>query len=345
MRILSLLTGTVYLLLLSSNKVTSASTVETCTSVLSSSDGTDTYTGLCNDVWSTLKPLVRPTQPQVGYAWVQYKLDKDFTSVEAAQKELDVSVTPALLGPTENPDINAIYIVDDHHTYCALDASGYDTVTATINILRDLRNETVVNFWKYIANHNYSMMASHPLGQPNTLPLPMTYENMPTVISFTNDNKTLTDDPWRSLVGYSRKVKTAPSPAPSCGSSKKCCARCFYRGCGDGSNNSGPSVPFFEFRWSYYTLTAYLDSSWWDSSSDYKTFQKAYQNLPYPSNFGQIDTNAWIDTASLLVPLCRGDTTGTYLLPVDIFEGATNLPGYTRGYTELDADPTCEQPS
>ena len=329
------------ILLTSSSSIFVSAATPACSDIL---NDLTPYNGECTDTWATLKPIVRPTQPQVGYAWVQYKLDKDFTSESNAQAELDASITPAILGPTNDTNIFAIYYVDDHHTYCALDASGYDTVTATLNIICDLRNETLDTFWTYLGSHNYSMLAMHPLDQPNSLPLPINYTDMPLSLSFIKGDRTLSDDPWRSLAGFSRKIKDAPSPAPSC-SNYKYCERCFYRGCNDGSQSTGPSVPFFEFRWSYFMLSAYIDSTWWDSNKEYTTFVNSYETLPYPSTFGKIDTTAWLDTASLLIPLCRGDNTGNYLLPTNIFEGATTLPGYTQGYTELDADPTCDQPS
>ena len=33
------------------------------------------FIGLCNNKWKNLKPLIKPTQSQVGYAWIQRKLD------------------------------------------------------------------------------------------------------------------------------------------------------------------------------------------------------------------------------------------------------------------------------
>ena len=93
--------------------------------------------------WSNLKPIIKPTQKEVGYAWIQYKLNKDFTSSSKAQDEIDSSATPAVIGPD-----NAFYIVDDHHTLCALDYSGYNSVSVTLNVICDKRYlKNMDDFW------------------------------------------------------------------------------------------------------------------------------------------------------------------------------------------------------
>ena len=83
-----------------------AGTVD-CTNVLTD---TANFTGICNNKWDNLKAIVKPTQAQVGYAWVQYKLDKNYKSASDTQDELDSSPIPAAIGPD-----SFIYIVDDHH--------------------------------------------------------------------------------------------------------------------------------------------------------------------------------------------------------------------------------------
>lgn len=391
-------------------------TSKSCKSVISSGDS---FTGVCSDEWATIQTLIKPTQPQVGYAWISYKLDKDFSTESDAQSAMDEAPTPAgesitnslqasrrqkllwltftysdapkdlvaivhcskcaqygivcirdtdpfncrtavgaladlrhtirttftaVLG-TDASGNDAMYVVDDHHTLCALDLSGFDAVTVSLNILCDLRHLDVDAFWGYLAANNLTFLASHvPTSQPNTLPVPITPKDMPTTFEFTTAKQTLTDDSWRSLAGFSRKVKDAPSPAPSC-SDYKYCERCMYRGCSGGSALSGPSVPFFEFRWSYYMLSAYLDASWWPSPAEYSEFQSSYEALPaVVIGHGSVDTDAWLDTAGKLIALCRGANTGAFVLPDTMFQGDGSLPGYVQGYEELDADPTCDAP-
>ena len=78
---------------------------------------TDTtlFQGICTSTWSSLRSLLRPTQMQVGYAWIGYKLEKDFSSLSQAEETITGAITPAVLGPE-----GKFYIVDDHHTLCAL---------------------------------------------------------------------------------------------------------------------------------------------------------------------------------------------------------------------------------
>lgn len=100
------------------------------------------FKGQCNNKWSNLKLLLKPTQSQVGYAWIQRKLDSSFSSSSDAQDEMDSNLTPGVIGPD-----NYIYIIDDHHTLSALDFSGYDS-TVIVDVICDKRSsETMDKFW------------------------------------------------------------------------------------------------------------------------------------------------------------------------------------------------------
>lgn len=314
-----------------------------CVDVVASSSK---FTGTCSDEWSSLKPLIRPMQPQAGYAWVQRKLDKDFSTEADAQASMDAEATPAVLG-TDAKGVSFLAIVDDHHTLCALDASGYSTVTASVNVLCDLRDYSTDAFFKYMVENNFTYLARHPTGSPNALPEPILPAQLPTHFSFTARDRSLTDDPWRSLAGFARKVTSAPDPAPSCSKADgKYCERCMYRGCGANAlQPSGSAVDFFEFKWSYFFLwTVVKDASYWPSADALDTFQAAYDALP-PAVIGNVDTAAWQAAADLLVPLCRADATGDYQLPVSMFATGGNLPGYVAGYEKLGDDPTCDADS
>lgn len=303
------------------------------------------FSGLCSDVWSELKPVMRPTQPQVGVAWIQRKLDKDFTSESEAQAVMDADPAPVVMG-TDQKGQQFFFAVDDHHTLCGLDASGYD-VTVTLNVLCDLRDYTWDAFWANMEAHYFSYLARHPIGKPNALPLPITPGQMPDHFSFTPRDNVFTDDPWRSLAGFSRKVQDAPYPAPACDTKagdSKVCERCMYRGCGvDGLQPSGPSVDFFEFKWAYFFLyTLIKDASYWPDTASFDAFKAAYDALPVPAVIGEIDTSAWQEAANLLVPLCRAKATGNYQLPLSVFPTGGSLPGFVSGYSKLDDDPTCD---
>ncbi|KAJ1434049.1 ParB/Sulfiredoxin [Ochromonadaceae sp. CCMP2298] len=308
------------------------------------------FVGICDNKWKNLKPLMRPTQPEVGFAWISYKVDKDFFSEGDAQNEIESSVTPAVLGPGP-----AIYIVDDHHTLAALDYSGYDDTKVTVNILCDKRNLSEAEFWISLSAQNLAYLASHPRNQPNSLPTTISYKEMPSTFSFTSASKSMSDDPWRSMAGFSRKVEDAADPAPSCGSSDdKNCERCMFRGCLDGYEISGGGVSFFEFRWSYFMNDAtFFDTQYWPSSSDLATFSSLYKALP-SAEPSKTNTDDWFAAANYVISLCRSPASAGYELPSDIFPGVNStpqsrggqtLPGYVQDYLKLDSDPTCDAPT
>lgn len=153
--------------------------------------------------------------------------DKDFDTKADAQATMDESATPSVLG-TDADGTPFVAIVDDHHTLSALDASGYDSVTVTVDIICDLRSYPVDKFWAYLEATNLTYLAAHPAGEPNALPVPIPASDMPTYFSFTSRDQSMSDDPWRSLAGFSRKVRSAPAPAPACDGSGdyKYCERC-----------------------------------------------------------------------------------------------------------------------
>jgi hypothetical protein len=212
-----------------------------CDDVLLSSD---TFTGDCNNKWKNLKPLIKPTQDEVGYAWVQRKYDKSFQSSKDAQEEIDSSPIPAVLGPTDDGS-GAIYIVDHHHELAALDWSGYTDVSVTVTIVCDKRTLSISKFWSYMENSDDVYLLEHPSGEPNTLPQNIDYTDLPTYFSFTSTDKSFNDDPWRSLGSYVRK--TSNSTCTSMGFDTDC-MRCFVRDC----DSDGSTIPFYEFKWGYF---------------------------------------------------------------------------------------------
>eukprot|EP01035_Chromulina_nebulosa_P019984 gene19984-25954_t len=260
---------------------------------------------------------------------------------------MDASPSPAVIAPN-----NKFYIVDDHHTISALDYSDYDSVSVTINIICDKRNLTSMDaFWVQMVDEQLVLLLSRDETSPNALPTAIVSSNLPSSFTFTKSSKSFSDDPWRSLAGYSRKVTKVDkvnSKAVEC-SDNKYCQRCFYRGCGDGHQSSGDGVPFFEFKWGYYlSYASYHDSSYWPSQSDYNNFIKHYNSLSDQisvRNLNEIDTDKWLKAASYLISLCRAVSTGGYQLPSDLFDNSNSLPGYTSGYTQLAKDPDCSSPT
>lgn len=274
---------------------------------------------------------------QVGYAWIQHKLENDYTSAASAQAAMDAGPVPAVIGPGPS-----IYIVDDHHSSCALDFSGFDDTTVTFAILCDLRTTVEDEFWNILQKQNLAYLAAH-MDTTNSLPVQISWKQLPNRFSFTASDQTLSDDPWRSLAGYSRKVEHPPH-APACSDSKYC-ERCMFRGCGDGFQKSGHGVAYFEFRWAYFMNDAtYHTPSWWASESDRQVFLKLYEALPV-SVVGKVDTSDWMKVAENVISLCRANTTGEYKLDTVLYPGTTNLPGYVSGYVPLPDDPSCLAPT
>lgn len=121
------------------------------------------FIGLCNNKWKNLQPLLKPTQTEVGFAWIEYKLEKNFKDASDAQDEIDSSPTPGILAPD-----NFIYIIDDHHSLCALDFSGYDSTSVTIDVICDCRSlSSMTEFWKILKEKNLVYLNAHPKNQPN----------------------------------------------------------------------------------------------------------------------------------------------------------------------------------
>jgi hypothetical protein len=303
----------------------------------------DHFTGACSNQWSDLKPIVKPTQSQVGYAWIKYKLNTNFKSAEKAAKLMDKTVTPAVIGPDAK-----FYIVDDHHTLSSLDFSGYDSTSVTLTVICDKRHLNESQFWEEMKEEKLVYLIAHPHNNPNALPVSIQYSDLPTSFSFTESLKTMSDDPWRSIAGLSSKV-THPNTPVKCiiGAGGKYCQRCFNRGCEDGSQKSGPSVPFFEFRWAYYMNLAYDHVSYWPSDIEWQWFHNSYTTLPAPSDdLKNVNTSSWFGAANTIIALCRSQQAGEFRLPTELYGPDRSLPGFVHGYMQLsEPDPQCSIPS
>jgi len=286
------------------------------------------------------------TQPQVGYAWIQYKLENDFGKESDAQNTLDSKPAPVVIGPGP-----AFYLIDDHHTLCALDYAGYSEVSVTLTVLCDKRNMTESEFWADMEVQNFAYLASHPADQPNSLPVRIDHSAIPASFSFISQLTTFSNDNWRALAGFSRKVESLPAAlnVKNCetkNGDNKFCERAFYRGCGDGYQTSGLGVPFFEFRWSYFMNDGYLNTSLWDDTAAYEDFVSIYDQVSAEVSIDleQINTEDWLSTAGYVVPLSRDCSGRMYQLPVEIFSSDLLLPGYYEGYIKLPEDPSCDVP-
>lgn len=327
------------------------------------------FAGQCNNKWKNVKPVVkrklllRPcavvaaavidevphtsaaTQSEVGYAWIRYKIEKDFVHESMAQSAMDGDgAIPAVIGPGP-----AIYVVDDHHTLSALDYSGFDDVSVTFNVICDHRTMSTEDFWDFMRSNHFAYLAAHPHNEPNSMPAPVSYLDLPARFSFTSKDAVFADDPWRSLAGYSRKLTSEKCPKDAA-----YCLRCMYRGCGaEGKGQVGAGVYYFEFQWSYFFNDASYNKEdgsaakqYWPTAQDHSIFVDSYIALPphNVSTLSAIDVAAWMTAASNLFPLCRAENTPKYRLPRSIYGTDDKaLPGVVTGsLVQLPDDPTCD---
>lgn len=309
-----------------------------CDNVLENNQ--DEFTGLCNNKWSNLKKFLKPTQSEVGYAWVQKKLE-DYDSSSHAQDEMDDNPIPCVIGPD-----NYYYVVDHHHELCALDYAGYIDVTVTLNVICDYRSVPTMNeFWNLMADSSLVYLGIHPGGNYSNMPVPIEPAQLPQSFSFTKDEQTLGNDPWRSLASFVRKVNSYYSNPAECTS--KNCYRAYYRGCVDGYQSKGSGVAFFEFRWGYYFLDgSYYHSQYWPNSDQLAFFlSELSKQIDLP--LGKYDLDDWSLIASLLIPLARSDSVSSYLPPYSLFFSNSTLPGFVVGQDTqiLNSDPDCDSPS
>jgi hypothetical protein len=331
--------------------IASISSLIDCDNVLK--DGKEKiFTGFCNNKWSNLKPLVKPTQAEIGYAWVQKKYDDDYHSKSKAQEAMDQNPIPAVIGPD-----NYFYVVDHHHELSALDYSEYSDVTVTLNVSCDQRNvQSMEDFWTMMKGSQLVYLGVHPHGNSSTLPIQIIPEELPQEFHFTKDKKIFQDDPWRALASFVRKVNSYYLNSSDClngESHTKLCYRGYYRGCIDGSEPNGPGVAFYEFRWGYYFLDgSYYQQEYWTNPNHLAAFLNAFSKQQ-KGEMGSYDLDQWASVASLVIPLARSEDISSYRLPVTLFHDDDNttsrsgtLPGYVVGDRPiLNDDPTCSSPS
>lgn len=320
---------------------------------------------VCKTKWKDLRDSMKPTQPEVGYAWIARKVEKDFKTKKGEwrdpddiSKELSDDPTPVVIARNfhdVSDDSLYFYLVDDHHSLCALDYSGLDDVVVSLKVLCDRRDVSPSDaaFWSVMSSHGLAYLGK--MTSTGGLPQRVPFQALPSSFSFTKKDQSLADNPWRSLAGFSRKVVDE-----KCEGSKYC-LRCMKRGCGkNGLDDSGPAVFFFEFRWGYFFQDVYLqdqdnekDNYWPDDKTRLK-FEGQFQKVKAAMDkilakdklkLDDVDLKDWANLAAYVVPLCRSEKTKDYELPAEVFAIATGnpltLPGYVEGDVSLPDDPAC----
>jgi hypothetical protein len=159
-------------------------------------------------------------------------------------------------------------------------------------------------------------------------------EDLPTAFTFERQSSAFKDDRWRAMVGFARKIQL---PGPD-----KYSYRCMDRIC----SPDGGSIPFFEYRWSYFFSVSFNNATAWADPSAFQTFQDAYNNLPSASP-GTADVEAWQKASDTILALCRSEAAGGFKIPEHFGIFAGLLPGYQNGMGPItpgrDAD--CTPPS
>ena len=277
----------------------------------------------CKIAWSKLQKIVRPTQNSVGYAWVQYIVEKDMGSKSDTQSAMDDKIVPVVSGPSDS-----LYIIDHHHHLAAVDFSGFD-VDITIHMVCNYTSMPTEQFWNIMAAQGYSYLFAEK--SPNALPSAIPYSALPTSISFKKSgllkSSTFVDDRWRALAGYVRKIKKSSSNSSAEHPDADYSSRCYNRAC---SPATGESIPFFEYRWAYFFDSAYSKSTLWDSSDDFTAFKTSYDALPSSGPGGAVVAD-WATAAEKLIPLCRGNSAGAFDVPSNFGNMSGPLPGYHKG--------------
>lgn len=303
----------------------------------------------CKAPWgSFLKGKMHPTQPLLGLAWVQYKADAHMGGRADAQGEMDSKIVPVCKGPG-----NGLWILDHHHLLAALDYSGLVGVSPTVHVVCDFSSSTTTpeSFWAQLRAKELTYLKVRPDGNSSALPTEtVDWRDLPTVINMSRHEGSVgvslssrgssggfRDDPWRSLVGFSRKIKGSDCPHGD-----KYCRRAFTKAC----NAHHRGIPFFEFRWSYFFNDAYLrgPDALWGGVAGYATFADAYRSLK-PFVIGKGDTDEWSRASEYLVALARSEAASEYEVPVSQKGCKGRLPGQITASGNIDTpDPVCDLP-
>jgi len=222
---------------------------------------------------------------------------------------------------------------------CALDASGYTSIKVTIHVVCDYSSNTIDEFWVAMQKNNYVYLGVRPAGEPTSLPKPGVPSMLPSTFEYNSKAVSLTDDPFRSLAGFIRKIEK-----PSCPASNKYCLRGFDRQC----SASGAAVSHVEFRWAYFFNDGYHNAALWDSSSHYSSFLSKFNKLLGMS--GPLSQNVrseadWMAVVEVLFYQARSASALTYTVPEAFGNIAGKLPGAMKGTGPIDEeDADCDIP-
>ena len=307
----------------------------------------------CRLPWEELRPLLRPTQPSVGYAWVLNIKQRNFANSKMAQASLDEETIPVAAGLGVHGD--ALYLVDHHHLLSALDLSGHNPLVR-VHMACRLKQSSEVAIWNELFHRGWAFPHSIPAIAASNFTQRLTLSEalaaVPRQLRFTPTNQTLVDDPWRSLAGFARKLdasQLAPPDGGSCPAASKFCMRAYDSPCRKADNSA---IPFLEFRWAHFFARAYQERQLWPSKGECRScsatpavdFSRSFVALP-ETRLGKakdVDMAPWFEAAAQLVPLARGKAAAEYSLPDEFGPHAGNLPGVLNGmHAVAHPEPEC----
>jgi len=287
------------------------------------------YVG-CKVAWETYRMIIRPTQPQIGFAAALHKHWDDMDGCDAAQEKMDTKFIPLVKYGAR------LYATDAHHTQSALDSTLCNAMVQYI-LACDYSYLNEQDFWDKMVEQGDTYLWKKPPGSTvDTLPVKISYRELPDHFRFRNaSDVALTDNPWRSLAGISRKIKNSAvckHPEGYTGEEEypygKNCMRAFDRACG----NNGTVINFFEYYWAYFWLDMYNKGI-----PELDEFREAYVQLPtqFPGKYSNSDDagdayTTWKAAAELLVPLSRSELAKNYVNNPGMLP-RTSLPGYVEG--------------
>lgn len=300
----------------------------------------------CRLPWEELRPLIRPTQPSVGHAWVLNIKQRNFGDLAMAQASLDEETMPVATGQGLHGD--ALYLVDHHHLLSALDLSGHNPLVR-VHMACQLKQSSEAAIWTELFRRGWAFPHSIPAIAAGNFTQLLTLSEalvaVPRYLRFNPVNQTLVDDPWRSLAGFARKLDASQLTPPgggSCPEASKFCMRAYDSPC-RVADNSG--IPFLEFRWAHFFAHAYQERQLWPSARPATDFARSFTALP-ETRLGKskdVDMSPWVAVAANLVPLARGKAAAEYSLPDEFGPHAGKLPGVLNGmHAVAHAEPECE---
>lgn len=266
---------------------------------------------LCTTTWAKLTKgshQLRPTEPSVGYSWVNYQMNDDFYSMKKASKWLGKKTFPVVLHDDD------FYLTDRHHHALALQLTGNDEmfdIEMTLEIADDYTGMGG-EFWSTMEANGYAFLYSVDDTKYDSHLFKIDPSTMPRDWDLTS----YADNIWRSFAGFTTHLDDDSQ-------------RCFVQAC----------VWFIDYEWAHvFAQATYHDESVWPDNGSFKL---EVESLPLRPTSDMVDLDRWFAAANALLPLCHSESVKDYPLP-DGFPSNT-LDGWST--VPVPDDPDCAMSS